>query len=171
MISAQIPRGGRRAGQLRPWRRGRPTAGSRTSTGCRRVHVRRLVGEHVQAVSYGERHEDLASFLRSLRGADRGPGGKPDAARPAVAALDCRRRRCASAGMSWWRRWRPRCSRTRRSRWRCWGRPGIGKSTVCLAALHDDKVPRRFDARCVRRPSSQRSAVQKQEEINKCRRC
>src|ERR1700730_14221108 len=99
------------------------------------------------AVCYGERHEDLAPFLRSLTAGGRKPGGKPGAGGPVVAAVGlptapvCVGRdelvaEVAAAMLA-----------DAAEPVAVLGAPGIGKSTVCLTALHDASVAARFGGR------------------------
>ena len=119
---------------------------------CRQDELAAVAAQHrpqerIMAVSYGERHADLAPFLRSLRGAARGPGGRPDAGRSAVAALGlpaapvCVGRDGLVAEVA------AAMLADPAEPVAVLGAPGIGKSTVCLAALHDEEVARRFGGR------------------------
>jgi tetratricopeptide (TPR) repeat protein len=118
---------------------------------CRQDELAAVAAQHrpqerIMAVSYGERHEDLAPFLRSLPSAGRRAGSKPGAGGPVAAAglpaapvcvgRDELVAEVAAAMLA-----------DPPEPVAVLGAPGIGKSTVCLTALHNAGVAARFGAR------------------------
>jgi tetratricopeptide (TPR) repeat protein len=129
-----------------------PGSGYRHFRLCRDEELAAVAAQHrpqerVMAVSYGTGYADLAPFVRALAGGGPNPA-EPDAARGAKVAVRglpaapvCVGRDDLVAEVTAALLGDPVVPVA------VLGAPGIGKSTVCLAALHGGAVAQRFGAR------------------------